>query len=76
MFKLLLVANLYKSSFDIFSKSTFEFLESFFIASGMLLSFGAVYFLLCKIDEALKHESLISKNMKNSQKIRIENFKL
>jgi hypothetical protein len=42
----------------------------------MLLSFGAVYFLLCKIDEALKHESLISKNMKNSQKIRIENFKL
>lgn len=38
--------------------------ESFVIASGMLFSFGAVYFVLCKIDEGLKHDSLILKTMK------------
>jgi hypothetical protein len=42
----------------------------------MLFSFGAVYFVLCKIDEAFKHESLILKTMKQSQKIKIEKFKI
>ena len=42
----------------------------------MLLSFGAVYFVLCKIDEALKYDSLISKTIKQSQIIRIEKYKL
>jgi hypothetical protein len=60
----------------LYSFLNWESKESILISGVMLFSFGAVYYVLCKIDEVLKYESLILKNFKNSSKITTEKYKL